>query len=339
MAMDKNREQRITVIAEILNTRKECTLVEIRNEVAKDLNLANITTRTINRDLKYLNEFRDAQIQEIGAGKNTRYAVMNAIELFSSTLDTEQKEDLALLYGIFTSMPYLKDVMNYEQLFKSVSKHYKSLQKNPPISFEPIYGDAKIGKHLEVILNSIINNITITIEYKSFKQNDVDTVVFHPYFLKQFNKRWWVIGMIEIEGVQYLQNRALDRIVSVKRNRTSIIDKALYISPSAYNEHTYGITKTSLVKLPKDEMPTIIFNIKKDRAPFIASKPLQPNMKQKVLNNGSSNFSFTAIINHELVNELLSYGADCTVLEPLALRTLMQAKAKEMLKNYKAEKL
>ena len=44
------------------------------------------------------------------------------------------------------------------------------------------------------IFNAIQNEVVLKISYKGFKQNDKDEFKFHPWYLKQFNNRWFVFG-------------------------------------------------------------------------------------------------------------------------------------------------
>ena len=45
--------------------------------------------------------------------------------------------------------------------------------------------------------------------------------VIHPYFLKQYNNRWFVFGKNDLNG--YILNLALDRMIHVSENRKKLI--------------------------------------------------------------------------------------------------------------------
>ena len=50
-------------------------------------------------------------------------------------------------------------------------------------------------EHITPIYNAILYQKVVEIEYRSFKQDLPQTIVFHPYFLKQYNNRWYIFGL------------------------------------------------------------------------------------------------------------------------------------------------
>ena len=48
--------------------------------------------------------------------------------------------------------------------------------------------------HFTEIFNSIQYKRVLKIEYQGFKQIKSSQVIFHPYFLKQYNSRWFLFG-------------------------------------------------------------------------------------------------------------------------------------------------
>jgi predicted DNA-binding transcriptional regulator YafY len=110
--------------------------------------------------------------------------------------------------------------MNYLQS----CNHYS--EKNLPevISFD--HNEYLQGlEYLPQLYQSIINQVPLEIEYKPFKKDKSDNLTIHPYYLKQYNKRWFVFGLNEDNGK--LNNLALDRIrkiepktIKFKKNET-----------------------------------------------------------------------------------------------------------------------
>ncbi len=63
------------------------------------------------------------------------------------------------------------------------------------------------------IYNAILYNRVLSIDYKSFKMEETQTFLFHPYFLKQFNNRWYLFGRNDKSG--FILNLALDRMSAI----------------------------------------------------------------------------------------------------------------------------
>lgn len=80
------------------------------------------------------------------------------------------------------------------------------------ISFEE--NEFLIGaEHLTPLYNFIKHKQVLSIQYKSFKQEQIQEFIISPYHLKQYNKRWFLFG--KNHTTLELQNLALDRIQSI----------------------------------------------------------------------------------------------------------------------------
>jgi len=52
-------------------------------------------------------------------------------------------------------------------------------------------------EHLDTLYQAILKKICLTISYQSFKARESSDLIIHPYILKQFNNRWFLIGKKE----------------------------------------------------------------------------------------------------------------------------------------------
>ena len=85
----------------------------------------------------------------------------------------------------------------------------------PIINFESnlyLKGKELIGELFEAILNKFVLDIT----YQDFKSPEPYSLTFHPYYLKQYNGRWFVFGYDEITNL--IRNVALYRIESFSKS-------------------------------------------------------------------------------------------------------------------------
>ena len=73
-------------------------------------------------------------------------------------------------------------------------------------------------EHLPMLYKSIIKETTLVIEYQSFKDTNPKLLKIHPYYLKQFNKRWFLFGLNNTDKLLY--NLPLDRIKNIKPDST-----------------------------------------------------------------------------------------------------------------------
>jgi predicted DNA-binding transcriptional regulator YafY len=167
-------------------------------------------------------------------------------------------------------------------------------------------------EHITPIYNSILYKRAINIEYKSFKQDATQSIIFHPYFLKQYNNRWYVFGKNDIS--QFIINLALDRITTIQEGRmTYIPNKSI-----DFNEYFEDIVGVSLSN--EGTVQNIVMQVSNDLVPYIKTKPIHGS--QKVKEHGASHtlFSLDLIPNYELESLILSYGEGMEVLKPETLR-------------------
>jgi predicted DNA-binding transcriptional regulator YafY len=177
------------------------------------------------------------------------------------------------------------------------------------------------------LFNYIQNKRVLNIKYQSFKLPKPIKYLIHPYFLKQYNGRWFLLGYTEEHGS--ITNLALDRIEEIKDTDDKYIENKA-VDFEEYFEDVIGVT------VQKDENPQKIrLFIEKDRWPYIKSKPLHGSQKIKSENEKGAVIEIEVQINNELVTLIFSYGESIEVLSPEELKTKIIEKAKMLLKNYR----
>lgn len=180
--------------------------------------------------------------------------------------------------------------------------------------------------YLGDLLKAIQDRDVLKITYQSFNQQAEEVFLFHPYFLKQYNKRWFIYG----QRLDYPNwtNLALDRIVSFSKSY-----KHNYINitsdPEEYFEDIIGVTR------PVDQVSKHI-DIRIDHSlwPYIDSKPLHPSQKIISRNEKSTTIQLDIIPNYEFYSQILCFGAAVEVLSPVEVRNELAECIKEMLKKY-----
>lgn len=182
-------------------------------------------------------------------------------------------------------------------------------------------------EHITPIYNSILYKKTIIIEYKSFKKNASQDIIFHPYFLKQYNNRWFVFGISEAnEG---LINLALDRI-------TRIQESSKKFKPNMsvdFNEYFEDIVGVSLSN--DGGIENIVMRVSNVLFPYIQTKPIHGSQKVKEQGASHTLISFDLIPNYELESLILSYGEGMEVLMPKSLREKIIKRIELIGSNYK----
>jgi len=223
--------------------------------------------------------------------------------------DAEQIKSALLVLSRFKGMPQFKWVEEIipklEQAFgaKDTEKEIISFDSNQYL---------KGIEYLGVLFNAILYKKVLEVEYKSFKSEKPNISIIHPYYLKQYNNRWFLFGKSSL--FETLSVRALDRIISLKEVDEKYIKNTKY-DFAEYFDDVIGIT------IPKDgvlELIELQFSLK--QSPYILTKPIHGSQKNKLLNNNGVAITIEVIPNYELKSLLLSFGREVKIISPNWLR-------------------
>jgi predicted DNA-binding transcriptional regulator YafY len=166
-------------------------------------------------------------------------------------------------------------------------------------------------EHITPLYNAILYKKVLSVTYKSFKRDTHQTIIFHPYYLKQYKNRWFVFGL---NGeINLITNLALDRIIAIEDDKHDFISTT--IDFSEYFEDVIGVT------VDQDAIPEkILLKISHDLYPYIQTKPLHGSQKVKEKGDDYTVIEIEVIPNYELESMILSYGEGMEVITPVMLR-------------------
>jgi predicted DNA-binding transcriptional regulator YafY len=176
------------------------------------------------------------------------------------------------------------------------------------------------------LFNAILYKKTLTVQYKGFKQEKALSFCFYPYYLKQYNNRWFVFGRTDSRS--NITNMAIDRIQKIKDSKAVFIENNL-VNFDDYFEDMIGVSE-SPDKLPEK----IVLKINNELWPYIETKPLHGSQKLIKRTKEYTVISLLVHINYELKSMLFSMGENLKVLDPITLSRDIKLKAKKLIKNY-----
>ncbi len=184
---------------------------------------------------------------------------------------------------------------------------------------------------ITIIFNSIIYKKPLNINYKAFNEKPAFDLTFHPWYLKQYNNRWFAFGWDEEQ--EHLINLALDRINNIEESNCPYIENGK-IDFKEYFEDVVGVTvwgNTSPIKLR--------IQVEKSLWPYIETKPLHGSQKVKEKGSNFVILEFEIIPNYELESLLLSHGERLKVISPIWFQKRLSERILMMNKLYNSEPL
>jgi predicted DNA-binding transcriptional regulator YafY len=181
--------------------------------------------------------------------------------------------------------------------------------------------------HIESLYTYILHKKAVAITYQSFKAKTPNTFDFHPYLLKEYRNRWFVLGMKD-DTSGSVSLLALDRIIAIREGN------AIYIASresdiSAYFKNIVGVTFHE-----KQVIETVKLWVNHDNAPYILTKPLHHSQKLVETREDGIVISLEIQLNFELEREILGFGESMQVLAPRRLLSRIRQHVQMMSKMY-----
>ena len=193
---------------------------------------------------------------------------------------------------------------------------------NNELTAEEIKGTEFLGELIE----SALNHQPLNLLYRTFAGNE-RTAILHPYHIKQFNNRWFLIGLQEGSHGNYITNKALDRIVKFSRANVPFIPN----TDIDFNEYFMDVVG---VTLPEDHpvAEEVLLKFDEARFPYVVNKPIHPS--QEIEDEEQRIIKLMVRPNKELEARIFSYGNQVEVLKPEWLRRQIAEKIENLLKKY-----
>jgi predicted DNA-binding transcriptional regulator YafY len=166
----------------------------------------------------------------------------------------------------------------------------------------------------------------LKLTYQSFKQDSEEVIVVHPYYLKQYNKRWFLIAWNDAQG--FMANYAFDRIKGI--NNANVPYKPSDMNWLDYFDEMIGVSKDT-----RTEPQKVKLWVSKESWPYVKTKPLH-GATQRIVSEDENGAVITieVYLNYELEQQILSFGENMMVLEPEAFRDNMRNRINNALKLY-----
>ncbi len=174
--------------------------------------------------------------------------------------------------------------------------------------------------NLGVLYNAVYYKKVLKINYQPFESDKVFNLIIHPYYLKQYNNRWFLFGF-NPENNKYDWNLALDRILNIEEFDEKY-HKNDQVDWSEYFEDIIGVTKPVASSL---EMIVLRFYGKTGK--YVESKPLHGSQKSKWLDENTLEVRLQLIINYELERVILSYADSVKVVKPNSLIKIIKQRS------------
>lgn len=319
MPTNKNALTRYKYLDELLSDRHHYydihDLTEKCNQKLVEDGFPEVTQRCIEKDINYL-EYApfSADIERFRVnGKRCLRYENPSFSIFRKELT---EEECNLLCEVLNTIGQFDGLDNFKWLddFK-MGLGLKERRQIISFSNNPYLKNSNL---LGTLFDNISNGVVIRLSYHTFTDATIRSIVFHPYLLKQYNDRWFLLGADDSD--KKMLNFALDRIDEVE----PLPERTYEQCSEKLAERFDDIVGVSLYEdRPLEHILCWVSDASRgyvDTKPIHGSyTPIKGDVEQQLRSEfpqleGGMFFTLDCIKNYELIRELCSYGKDLIVL-------------------------
>lgn len=332
MANTKGFVVRQKVIDRCLQSERGYSIQEIMNKCNFELEKRGLhivtSMNTIRDDILEIQNtyFVDVEMIRIGRFKRYRYKERD-FSLYNAPL-TER--DIANLQEILSTLNMFQGKPQFKWIDETNIRIQESMSCHTQSDSHIVEFDDNLFlkglDYLTSLFDAIRSHYALEIEYKSFNAVTAQSYVIHPYYLKQYNNRWFILA--QTREYSTLTIFALDRICSIKETLVPYIHNTKY-DFKQYFKDIIGVSKPR-----ESSVEEIRLWIDRKLLPYIETKPIHHSQIILEQDEKGSIIQITVIPNFELEQVLLSYGESLKVIFPPPLKEKMQERIRKSLNNY-----
>lgn len=328
----KGQFLRYKIIDQALHKKSWVKTSQLKRAI-ESVTLESITERTIQKDIKAMQfnlSLGYAAPIEYGSKKRAyrytdpEYSIMkfslkeneiSALKFYTSCLN------IYGAYGIF------KDFSSaIQKILDGINIKSKFGEKVDNILIQTDTATTIVGaEYLEDIIQAIDEKLKVEFDYIKFGETKPKKRLLHPYLLKEYKNRWYVIGYLE--GKSNVTTFGLDRIAHLKIVNESF-EKEVGFEHDKYFNNSFGITR------PDSPAMEIILEFSSKQAPYIKSLPIHSTQKVIKETKNYIRISIKVIPCYELYEYILSKTPDVKIISPQAVVNHIQEALKAALKKY-----
>lgn len=182
-----------------------------------------------------------------------------------------------------------------------------------------------IQRWLVPLVTAMKDGKAVEITHQGFGKEKESTFIVHPYCLKLFHRRWYLLARSQ----GYVQPRiyGLDRILDLKQTDIPLEIPAGFSGADFFADY-YGMSH------PARKPVTVELKVDLSQVEYFRSLDIHPSQEEIVTAADHSVFRYRLVPNYEFIQEILSRGSTVEVLAPASLREEIADEARKMVERY-----
>jgi predicted DNA-binding transcriptional regulator YafY len=328
----KNALIRYRIINRCLIDYDYCTLEQLKEACERALDISPLGDRTIAQDISDMRY--DERLGYSAPIKFSKHYGGYYYEDPDYSIDnlSLNNEEIDALNFASTLLGQMKDTGVFNKFSGAVQKIVDAVQIQKALFTGPEFDFidfervpfVKGSEFLEDLIGYIHGKKPVELLYQSFVDPEPVLHILHPYLLKEYRNRWYLIG--HDENHDDIRTFGLDRIESVDPATVKFIEKEF--DAEEYFRNTVGVFS------PSGDPPLIRIAFKKPMAYYLLTQPWHSSQVQVAESAGEITFEFKVHPTYEFKSLILGYGRSARVLDPSGLREEILAELQDAMGQY-----
>ena len=180
-------------------------------------------------------------------------------------------------------------------------------------------------EYLSQLIEIIKKSQVVSFDYHSFERDGAKRHTLHPYLLKEYRNRWYLVGYHpEYKAIRTFGIDRMDNLKSGKEKYT-MIEK---FDPIAYFKHSFGIS------ISDNKPEEVILSFAPLEGKYIKSQTIHSTQKIITDTDKELRISINVMVSYELQMQIMSYGDQVKVIKPASLAKTVKEMHKKAAEKY-----
>ena len=255
-----------------------------------------------------------------------RYSDVN-FSINNSPLNEVEMDEIKSAIQILSQFEGMHQFEGIQEIIAKLNYGLKDRTSTTPLIGFDSNQDLKGIENFSFLYNAVQKCLPLEITYKDFRAEESSTYILHPYYLKQYNNRWFLFGLHQAnEKADW--NVAIDRIVSVKLSNDKFIENK-NLNWQDYFSDFIGVTKTA-----DAELENVVLHFSELTGKYMENKSIHETQKHKWIDENTFEVKIKVIINYELERLILSYCDSVKVIQPQHLQEKIKMRLSKARNSY-----
>lgn len=233
-------------------------------------------------------------------------------------LNREQSQAFETLIDLIKSFGDSNLKQTLQQSIERILIDSKALLLKEEQILLPEFNPLSNFKILEKLIECIVHQTVILIEHHSYTKKKTSKITLHPYFIKQIQTNWYIIGYSEKH--KDIRHFAINRISEVITSDTPYKSTNKVELQEKYNQMVGCYAFLHIGSILDAHPEYITFKTASISSSFLEEMPLHPSQKKIKQTQRETYFTIEVIPTKELMYEFIRLSDRIEVIEPKTIR-------------------